>query len=47
VLIIGDDELTDGTLQVKDFSTGDQETVDRELFLKKLKVRQLQRKGEG
>jgi histidyl-tRNA synthetase len=40
VLIIGDDELTDGTLQVKDFSTGDQETVDMESFLKKLKVRQ-------
>ena len=40
VLIIGDDELTDGTLQVKDFSTGDQETVDRGSFLKKLKVRQ-------
>jgi histidyl-tRNA synthetase len=38
VLIIGDDELTDGTLQVKDFSTGEQETVDRESFLKKLKV---------
>ena len=40
VLIIGADELTDGTLQVKDFSTGDQETVDMESFLKKLKVRQ-------
>jgi histidyl-tRNA synthetase len=40
VLIIGDDELQDGTLQVKDFSTGDQETVDREAFLKQLKVRQ-------
>jgi len=39
VLIIGDDELTDGTLQVKNFSTGEQETVDRESFLKKLKVR--------
>jgi histidyl-tRNA synthetase len=38
VLIIGDDELRDGSLQVKDFSTGDQETVDRESFLKKLKL---------
>ncbi|MCJ7500977.1 histidine--tRNA ligase [bacterium] len=37
VLLIGDDELKAGTLQVKDFSTGDQETVDRESFLKKLK----------
>ncbi len=42
VLVIGDDELKSGTLQVKDFSTGDQETVDRESFLKKLKM-----KGEG
>lgn len=39
VLIIGDDELRDGSVQVKDFSTGDQETVDRESFLKKLKLR--------
>ena len=39
VLIVGDDELTNGTLQIKDFSTGDQETVDWELFLKNLKVR--------
>jgi histidyl-tRNA synthetase len=39
VLIIGDDELKDGSLQVKNFSTGDQETVDRESFLKKLKLR--------
>jgi len=36
VLIIGDDELKDGSLQVKDFSTGVQETVDRESFLKTL-----------
>ena len=42
VLIMGDDELKAGTLQVKDFSTGVQETVDRESFLKKLKG-----KGEG
>jgi len=42
VLIIGDDELRDETLQVKDFSTGVQETIDRGSFLKKLKV-----KGEG
>ena len=40
VLLVGDDELKDGTLQIKDFSTGDQETVDRESFLKKLRVRQ-------
>lgn len=40
VLIIGDEELKDRTLQVKDFSTGGQETVDRESFLKKLKIRQ-------
>jgi histidyl-tRNA synthetase len=38
VLIIGDDELKDGSLQVKNFSTGVQETVDRESFLKKLKL---------
>ena len=38
VIIIGDDELKDGTLQVKDFSTGEQETVDRGSFLNKLKV---------
>ena len=38
VIIIGDDELKDGTLQVKDFSTGEQETVDRGSFLNKLRV---------
>jgi histidyl-tRNA synthetase len=36
VILIGDDELKDGTLQIKDFSTGNQETVARESFLKKL-----------
>jgi len=38
VIIIGDDELKDGTLQVKDFSTGEQETVDRGSFLNKLRI---------
>jgi len=39
VVIIGDDELSDGTVQIKDFSTGDQEEVDSRLFLKNLKPR--------
>ena len=39
VLIIGDDELKNGNLQVKDFLTGNQETVDREIFLKQFKVK--------
>jgi histidyl-tRNA synthetase len=38
VLILGDDELKDGTLQVKDYLTGTQETVDRKTFLKQFKV---------
>lgn len=39
VLIIGDDELKNGTLQMKDFATGEQKTVDREVFLEELQVR--------
>ena len=38
VLIIGDDELKEGTLQVKDFTTGSQETMDRRSFLNELKI---------
>ncbi len=38
VLIIGDDELRDETVQVKDFSTGQQQTVGRESFLKELQA---------
>ena len=37
MLIIGDDELKNGTLQVKDFSSGEQETVVLDSFLEKLK----------
>lgn len=38
VLIIGDDELRDETVQVKDFSTGQQQTVGRDSFLKELQA---------
>jgi len=47
VLIIGDDELKEGTLQVKDFSTGHQEKVVRESFLEKVSGLNQQVKGEG
>jgi len=39
VLIIGDDELKEGTMQLKDFSTGVQETVDRRAFLESIGVK--------
>ncbi len=46
VIIVGDDELSSGTLQVKDFSKGEQKTVDRKSFLGEIKLRRRQGKGE-
>jgi histidyl-tRNA synthetase len=36
VLILGEDELASGTIQVKNFASGEQETVDRKEFLAQL-----------
>jgi histidyl-tRNA synthetase len=37
VLILGDDELADGSVQVKDFATGEQVKVVQEKFVEDLK----------
>jgi len=47
VLILGDEELENGTVQVKDFSTGDQETIATKSFLKKMSAPKPLVKGEG
>jgi len=47
VIILGDDEIDSGTLQVKDFSTGEQETVGMGEFLADMQRGPLPAKGEN
>jgi histidyl-tRNA synthetase len=46
VIILGDDEIESGTLQIKDFNTGKQESVGMDDFLADLKRESLPVKGE-
>jgi len=46
VIIVGDEELSDGTLKIKDFSRGDQQSVNRKSYLDELEVRYEWAKGE-
>jgi histidyl-tRNA synthetase len=47
VIILGDDEIESGTLQVKDFGTGSQETVGMDEFLSAIQGGPLPAKGEN
>jgi histidyl-tRNA synthetase len=46
VIILGDDELSSGTLQLKDFETGRQEAVGEDDFLRTLEGEPSPVKGE-